>query len=222
MWQAVKKFQSYLDADGVINVVQYHKKEIGQFIYSQLMERFYCEAPGFEKPVVKPFTKIEEHDFSKYTKDCIHHFTDTITPTNAIQGKVFSGFRKACHNLYKFDSKTEKDFAIILENDKAVLKWLRPAQRQFHIYWKHNSRQYHPDFVVETQGDIYMVETKKEGAIEDADVQEKSQAAFQYCKYATDFTTQNNGKQWKYVLIPHNAVQVNMSFEYLAKAYEVK
>jgi len=220
--QAVEKFQSYLDADGVINVVQYHKKEIGQFIYSQLMEHFYCEAPGFEKPVVKPFTKIEEHNFSKYTKDCIHHFTDTITPTNAIQGKVFSGFRKACHNLYKFDSKTEKDFAIILENDKAVLKWLRPAQRQFHIYWKHNSRQYHPDFVVETQGDIYMVETKKEGAIEDADVQEKSQAAFQYCKYATDFTTQNNGKQWKYVLIPHNAVQVNMSFEYLAKAYEVK
>ena len=38
--QAVEKFQSYLDADGVINVVQYHKKEIGQFIYSQLMERF--------------------------------------------------------------------------------------------------------------------------------------------------------------------------------------
>jgi len=220
--QAVEKFQSYLDADGVINVVQYHKKEIGQFIYSQLMEHFYCEAPGFEKPVVKPFTKIEEHNFSKYTKDCIQHFTDTITPTNAIPGKVFSGFRKACHNLYKFDSKTEKDFAIILENDKAVLKWLRPAQRQFHIYWKHNSRQYHPDFVVETQGDIYMVETKKEGAIEDADVQEKLQAAFQYCKYATDFTTQNNGKQWKYVLIPHNAVQVNMSFEYLAKAYEVK
>ena len=220
--QAIEKFRSYLSEDDLMNVAQYHKKEIGRYIYSQMMEHFYCEAPGFEKPVVKPFTKIEEHNFSKYTKDCIQHFTDTITPTNAIPGKVFSGFRKACHNLYKFDSKTEKDFAIILENDKAVLKWLRPAQRQFHIYWKHNSRQYHPDFVVETQGDIYMVETKKEGAIEDADVQEKLQAAFQYCKYATDFTTQNNGKQWKYVLIPHNAVQVNMSFEYLAKAYEVK
>ena len=218
--QTVKKFQLYLDADGVMNVVQYHKKEIGQFIYSQLMEHFYCEAPSFEKPVVRPFTRIEEHNFSKYSRDSIHLFTDTITPTSAIPGKIFSGFRKACHNLYKFDSKTEKDFAIILENDKSVLKWLRPSQRQFHIYWKHNSRQYHPDFVVEIADTIYIVETKKEGSIEDSDVQEKSAAALEYCKNATEFTTQNAGKPWKYVLIPHNAVQANMSFENLMRKYD--
>ena len=216
--QAIGKFRSWLDADQMMNVVQYHKREIGRYIYSQLMENFYCEASDFEKPVVKPFTRIEEHNLSKYTKDSIHHYTDTITPTSAIPGKVFCGFRKACHNLYKFDSKTEKDFAIILENEAAVLKWMRPAQRQFHIYWRHNSRQYHPDFVVETADTIYMVETKKEGAMEDSDVQEKTQAALQYCKYATEFTTQNSGKQWRYVLIPHNMVQVNMSFNYLVKA----
>ena len=220
--QAVKKFRSYLNEDDLMNVVQYHKKEIGGYIYSQLMEHFYCESPGFEKPIVKPFTKIEEHNFSKYTKDSIHHFTDTITPTNAIPSKVFSGFRKACHNLYKYDSKTEKDFAIILENDKAVLKWLRPAQNQFHIYWMHNSRKYSPDFVVETSDMIYMIETKKEGAIEDADVQEKTTAALQYCNHASEFTIQNGGKPWKYVLIPHNAVQTNMSFEHLARSFEMK
>ena len=220
--QAVKKFRSYLNEDNLMNVVQYHKKEISGYIHSQMMEHFYYEAPGFEKPIVKPFTKIEEHNFSKYTKDSIHHFTDTITPTRAIPSKVFSGFRKACHNLYKFDSKTEKDFAIILENDKAILKWLRPAQNQFHIYWKRRERRYYPDFVVETAEAIYMVETKKEGDIESSDVQEKSQAALQYCEHATEFTTKNSGKPWKYVLIPHNAVQANMSFEYLAKAYEQK
>ncbi|MBI4683498.1 MAG: restriction endonuclease subunit R, partial [Nitrospirae bacterium] len=120
------------------------------------------------------------------------------------------------------DSKTEKDFAIILENDKSVLKWLRPSQRQFHIYWKHNSRQYHPDFVVETVDSIHMVETKKEGSIEDSDVQAKSLAAVQYCKHATEFTTQNSGKPWKYVLIPHNAVQANMSFDTLVRKHEVR
>ena len=73
---------------------------------------------------------------------------------------------------------------------------------------------------METADTIYMVETKKEGAIEDSDVQEKAQAALQYCKYATEFTTQNSGKQWKYLLIPHNVVQANMSFDYLARAYE--
>ncbi len=159
---------------------------------------------------------------SPYSRDSIHNFTETITPAILIPGKVFSGFRKACHSLYKFDSKTEKDFAIILENDKSVLKWLRPAQRQFHIYWKHNSRPYHPDFVAEIKDAIYLIETKKEGDIDLSDTQEKSLAALQYCNHATEFTTQNSGKPWKYVLIPHNAVQANMSFEYLTKAYEVR
>ncbi len=217
--QAIEKFRTYLDDDKLMNVVQYNKKEIGGYIHSQLMQHFYCEAPSYEKPMVKPFTRIEEHNLSKYTKDSIHHFTDTITPTNAIPNKVFSGFRKACHNLYKFDSKTEKDFAVILEQDRAVLKWLRPASNQFHIYWKHNSRQYNPDFVVETKDAVYMVETKKEGDIETTDVQEKAQAALEYCKYATDFTIHNGGKPWKYVLIPHNAVMVNMSFDTLVKSF---
>ncbi len=150
------------------------------------------------------------------------HYTETIVPTSAIPGKVFSGFKKACHDRYKFDSKTEKDFAVILEADKTVLKWLRPAQRQFRIYWKSNTRQYHPDFVVETAHAIYMAETKKEGDIETSDVQEKSSAALQYCKHATEFTAQNGGKPWKYLLIPHNAVMTNMSFGTLAKQFEVR
>ena len=218
--QAIEKFRTYLDDVKLMNVIQYNKKEIGRYIYSQLMQHFYFEAPSYEKSIAKPFTRIEEHNISKYTKDSIHHFTETIIPTNAIPNKVFSGFKKACHNLYKFDSKTEKDFAVILEQDKAVLKWLRPAPNQFHIYWKHSSRQYNPDFVVETKDAIYLIETKKEMDIESADVQEKAQAALEYCKYATDFTILNRGKPWKYVLIPHNAVMVNMSFSTLVMNYE--
>jgi type III restriction enzyme len=220
--QAIDKFKSYLDKDKMTNVIQYYKREIARNIYEQMMERFYFEAPEFEKPTVKPFTQIEVPNFSKYTKDKIHHYTETITSTNTIPSKVFSGFKKACHIYYKFDSKTEKDFAIILEKDKAVVKWLRPAQSQFNIYWKHNSKQYCPDFVVETQDTIYMVETKKEGDIESIDVQEKSQAALLYCNHATGFTTQNNGKPWKYILIPHNAFLLNMAFKTLMTQYEFK
>ena len=220
--KAMEKFRTYLDDGKLMNVVQFHKKEIGCYIYSQMMQHFYFEAPSYEKPMVKPFTRIEEHNFSKYTKDNIHHFTDTISPTNSIPNKIFSGFRKACHNLYKFDSRTEKDFAVILEQDRAVLKWLRPASHQFHIYWKHNSRQYNPDFVVETKDAIYLIETKKEMDIESADVQEKAWAALEYCKHATDFTVSHGGKSWKYILIPHNAVMVNMGFEHLTKLFEHK
>jgi len=217
--QAVDKFKSYLVDDNIINVVQYHIKEIGRFIYSQLMGNFYCETPEYEEPIVRPYTKIEEHNFAKYTKDSIYDYKETITPTSDIPTKVFSGFIKSCHNLYKFDSKTEKDFSILLENDTAVIKWLRPAYNQFYIYWDHNSKRYHPDFVVETNDTIYMAETKKESDIQSQEVQDKKIAALQYCTHASTFTIQNGGKPWKYLLIPHNAVLLNMSFDTLVKSY---
>lgn len=217
--QAVEKFKTYLDDSQLMNVVQSHKREIGRYIFAQLMQHFHCDVPTFEKPVVKPFTKIEDHNLSKYTKDRIHHYTETITPAGAIPGKVFSGFRKAYHSLYKFDSKTEKDFAVILEQDKGVVKWLRPAQNQFRIYWQNNSKLYHPDFISETATEIYMIETKKEMDMDTAMVQEKARAAEQYCRAATEFTSRNGGKPWKYVLIPHNAVFYNMGFESLMERY---
>jgi len=67
---------------------------------------------------------------------------------------------------------------------------------------------------------IYLVETKKEGDIDSSDVQDKARAADQYCTHATEFTTRNSGKHWKYVLTPHNAVMGNMSVEYLMKNFE--
>ena len=222
--QSIAKFKSYLKEDDVTNVVKYHKNEIGRFIYQQLMEHFYIEAAEFQKPIidVRAFTRIEDHNYSKYTKDQIHDFKDTIIPISTIPSKVFTGFKKAYHILYKFDSKSEKDFSIILEQDDNVIKWLRPAPNQFKIYWQHNSRQYRPDFVVETSNCIYMVEIKKEGDMNDSEVQEKARAAVEYCKYASEYNFENGGKLWKYVLIPHNAVQLNMSFEYLAEQFIAK
>lgn len=220
--QAIQKFKTYLDEDKLSNVVQYNKKEIANFIYTQMMPHFYCEKPKFDKLSVKPFTRIEEHNYSKFTKDSITDYKETIEPVSSIPNKIFSGFRKACHNLYKFDSKTEKDFAIILETDNSVQKWMRPARLQFHIYWNHNSKIYHPDFVVETNNAIFLVETKKEGDVESQQVQEKALAAMQYCKNAAEYTAANGGKPWKYLLIPHNIVKVNMNFDMFVKNYEYK
>lgn len=222
--QATAKFKEYLKEEDLENVVQYHKSEIGRFIYQQLMEHFYVEAPEFEKPVidVKAFTKIEDHNYSKYSQDQIYDYKETINPTSAIPTKIFTGFKKAYHLLYKFDSKTEKDFSIILEQDNDVLKWLRPAHNQFRIYWAHNSKQYQPDFVVESKDFIYIIETKKQDAMSDDEVKDKARAALEYCKYASEYTAENEGKPWKYVLIPHNAVQTNMSFKYLVEQFELK
>ena len=217
--QAIGKFRTYLNDDDLYNVVLYNKREIGRFIFSQMMVHFYIEEAKYQKPIVYPFERILDHNYSKYTQDKIHLYTDTITPTSLIPGLLFSGFSKAYHHSYKFDSKTEKDFSFILEQDKTVLKWLRPAKNQFRIYWKHNSKQYSPDFVVETADSIYLVETKKEGDIDTTDVQEKAKAALEYCKHATDFTIVNGGKPWKYLLIPHIDVSLSNSFNYFVSRF---
>lgn len=210
--QAIAKLGNMRSEDDLKNIVLYHKREISKYLYAQLQQHFFLESSGFEEPLVYPFDQIKPHNFSKYTSDSVHHYTETITPTNIIPSKVFGGFKKACHNLYKFDSKAEKDFATILEKDKDALKWLRPADSQFELYWKYNSKRYHPDFVVETADSIFMIEVKAEKDMDDKEVQEKAEAGKKYCEAATTFNLANGGKQWVYVLIPHSNVVLNMSF----------
>jgi type III restriction enzyme len=218
--QAIDKLKSYLNEEEFVNVVKYHKREIASLIYSQMRPNFYCNTKSYEEPIVKPFTQIEGHNLIKIQADQIHHYTDTITPTSAIPQKIFSGFKKAFHSLYKFDAKGEKDFATILENDKDVTKWLRPAPKQFKIYWDHNARTYEPDFVVETSKTVYLVEIKADNQLAAQDVIEKGKAAHQYCKHASEHSLKNGGKGWKYLLIPHSDVLPNMSMGYFAARRE--
>ena len=60
------------------------------------------------------------------------------------------------------------------------------------------------------------------GDISTEEVQQKAKAALEYCHNATEFTTKNNGKPWKYLLLPHNSVSINYDFNYYVKTYEYK
>lgn len=220
--QVLDKFATYLSDEDVKNVVQYRKRDIAGYIKPQLMEHFKKEVVRFEAPDVRAFSQILEHNSYKFLQDEIYDFKETIEPASRIKSLMFTGFKKACHKTYKFDSKTEKDFAIILERDDSVEKWLRPAPNQFNITWDNNKRNYEPDFVVETKDTIYLIETKKENDISTEEVQSKAKAALLYCKNATEYTTANDGKPWKYVLLSHNSVKLNMDLEHLVKEYEYK
>lgn len=218
--QAIDKIKTYQSEDKVKSIVQYQKKEIAAFIKPQLMEHFKKEVTRFEAPDVRAFSQILEHNSYKFVDDKIYDFRETIEPASRIKTILFTGFKKAYHDKYKFDSKTEKDFAIILEDDNSVIKWLRPAPNQFNITYNNNKKNYEPDFVVETSDVIYLVETKKEKDIPTEEVQEKARAASKYCNEATEYTTNNCGKPWKYILLPHYSVKYNMTFDYLVKQYE--
>ncbi|MDP2889003.1 MAG: hypothetical protein Q8P34_08570 [Bacteroidota bacterium] len=67
-----------------------------------------------------------------------------------------------------------------------------------------------------------MVEAKKKDDMEAVQVQDKAKAALTYCTNATEYSRQINGKLWRYALIPHDQVKLNMSLAYLLKTYEIK
>lgn len=218
--QAIKKFQSYLNEDNVIKVVKSRRLDIADFIYSQMKEKLYYEVPKFEVSEVRPFTKIEANNLTRYIGENEYNFRDTIEPKSDVPKKIFGGFKKACHTLNKFDSNTEKEFAILLEDDDEVIKWIRPSKKQFNIYWdRYREKRYEPDFVVETARKIYMIETKSEKEITSEEVQLKAQASIKYCNQVTEYNLNNNGKKWNYLLVPHNEVKDGMTFKYYVERF---
>lgn len=214
--QAYNTIKDNIDKEeNILQAIFQFKSAIADKIYLQMKANFSLSTPDYVAPRVYPFTKIEQWNFSALVNSGYKDYREVVNPTIMVPKYVFRGFEKACHFEYKFDSKSEQDLAFVLENDKKVLKWLRPAANQFRIYWDNNSKRYEPDFIVETEDTIYMVEPKSFANINDADVLAKKEAAIKYCKYATEFTSQNNGKPWKYLLVPHNEISRTITFDLL-------
>lgn len=216
--QLKNHFQTYLKSEEEVNkVLVQRRKSIADNIYSQMNEHFYKEEVNYSSTEMRPFCKIEVGFGGKYISDDIFDFKANIPPQE-VKSKIFKGFKKSCHSLYKFDSNTEKIFSVVLENDPSVQRWMCPNIKQFNIYYdRDSSSRYEPDFIVETKECIYMVETKDNRNIKDSVVLKKAKAATEFCNAATSFNYENGGKSWKYLLISHDEVRLNSSFSYLAQ-----
>jgi type III restriction enzyme len=57
--------------------------------------------------------------------------------------------------------------------------------------------------------------------MDDVEVRDKARAAAIWCQRASEHERQHEGKPWKYVLIPHDAVTAGRTFAGLANAHEV-
>jgi len=217
--QAIAKFTTYLKEKEIINVVFNYKVDIGKYIYTQMKQHLEIKESEYAEPIIYPFTEIYNHNYVRYLDENDLHYTVTVEPSE-IKRKIFIGFTKAYHDRYKFDSTSEKDFTVILENSQEVIKWLRPTDKQFDIWYNNNSQKYEPDFVAETEDTIYMIEVKARKDLEQPDVIAKKNASLKYCKYASDFTKVNGGKQWKYMLVPHDEIGFSKDFDYYKKFAE--
>ena len=213
--QAIEAISENIENKNTLaKVVHDFKKVIASSIYDQMKRHFVMQSTGYVRPKVLPFTGIAPQNVKEIEGYGRTDYRNVISPSH-LRKFIFTGYLKSYYAEYKFDSKTEHDFSFVLENDPKVLRWLRPAKEQFSIYWSNGSKRYEPDFVVETADSIYMIETKAANEVTNEEVQMKKQAAEEYCRHASEFTAENGGKQWKYILLPHDTVDRTASFDYL-------
>lgn len=91
---------------------------------------------------------------------------------------------------------------------------MRPSPKQFNIYYDSAAtKRYEPDFIVETDNRIYMIETKAAKDVDNEDVRAKAKAAREYCRAVTEWNADHNGKPWEYDVIPHDNVRLNFTFD---------
>ena len=121
---------------------------------------------------------------------------------------VFGGFGRCLYAVQKFQSDTERKFAVILDRDSQ--KWFRPAKGQFQIYYQagRDHLEYQPDFVAEVSDSIYLCETKARNELETAEVISKMEPAVKWCGHASDHAASYEGKPWKYLLIPMMSLRI--------------
>lgn len=204
--QMVRHLLSYLTEEEAVNVLDKDRKTIAKEIRAQMLAHFWEQATAYEVNISRGFTELKACIYTASAEQTVHHYRETVTELSKIKQMLFGGFSKCLYPLQKFDSDTERRFAIILE--RHALKWFKPAKGQFQIYYKHGTEQpeYVPDFVVEMDDIIMMAETKARNDMNDGQVQAKASSAAQWCKHASDYARSVGSKPWKYVLIPHDEI----------------
>ncbi|TFB73644.1 restriction endonuclease subunit R [Cryobacterium flavum] len=72
--------------------------------------------------------------------------------------------------------------------------------------------RYSPDFLVRTEGDIFVVETKAETSLSDVNVQRKQLAAISWCEQINRLEPEQRGyRRWVYVLIGEQSVATSIA-----------
>ena len=145
-------------------------------------------------------------------------FRVPVTEKQDIRKMPFAGFVKCLYRVQKFDSDSERRFAVVLENDREVLKWFKPAKGDFRIHYA-GEASYEPDFVLETSTSKFICEPKSAADMQDSEVIAKADAAAEWCKHATEHEQKYSGKPWSYLLIPHDVIADNKTLKGLAATY---
>lgn len=221
--QTVSFYRNYIKDEGVVkNIIEINIQEISGKIYNQMVTSHKKEEGEYfeESEIREPLSYLGNYNLTREINEKIVSLESQINTFSKL--RLYGNFKKACHAIYRFDSSDEARLAYLFERDNDVEDWLRPAPKQFDgLYWKNEKgeeHRYEPDFVIELENEITMIEVKPQSEIDSRDVQEKKKTANKYC----DLISKNIGKygivkNWRYVIIPAEKITVSSSVEGLLR-----
>ncbi|MGH7976687.1 MAG: DEAD/DEAH box helicase [Limisphaerales bacterium] len=218
--QVVKHLQSYLpDEHEIQKVLRCYQRDIARFVHVQMQEHYWEKATGYEVKIYKGFCDLKPSAYTAPASEPVLNYRQPPANKSNMAKYLFGGFKCCLFPVQKFQSDSERKLAVILERES--LKWFKPAKGQFQIIYKFgaDNPEYQPDFVAQTADAIYMLEPKAKNEMADPDVIAKKDAAVKWCKHASDHAATYHGKQWKYLLIPHDVIADNMTLDGLAKHF---
>lgn len=214
--QVTDSYEYSYDTNGMQNIVMMYKRDIAEKIYKQMMQHFFCDNGLIQEEVVGT---------RKYNLPTNFSYRTTVSLYDNFEGNIrsvrFTGIKKGVFEEVNLDSaEGELSFSRIIERDEDVLNWLRPSPKEFNITYNHG-KNYEPDFVVETEDTIYLVEVKAEKDLNNPDVIAKKKRGILYCETVTHWSEANGYKPWKYLFIPANQIYSNSTFMMIAKKFVV-
>jgi type III restriction enzyme len=220
--QLLARLRSYLpDEEAVRQVLIAYAGDLAKFIYLQMQEHMDRTASQYDVRVTAGFTRLHAQHFEVGADQPVQDFRVPPRELRDMRRTVFGGFRKAAYREQKFDTDGERRFAVILEDDPSVLKWMKPGPDQFVIEDRDGER-YRPDFVVETETEKLIVEPKSRADMTDEGVRRKSEAAVLWCHIATEHHAKAyGGKPWRYVLVPDDRISGNATLRGLVSEFTV-
>ena len=102
----------------------------------------------------------------------------------------------------------EHAFMDFVDADGNVERWIKISETRHRFasisYMRTDGllATYHPDFIVETNDKMYLVETKGADKVMDRNVQQKRRAATEWCEKINHLQElSRNGKEWEYILL---------------------
>lgn len=227
---------SYDDADFIIDVVEQYlsqipgdeeeKKKIVRryagLIVNDIKKQIYTHMDRKTQDI-----HIVQKDlivFRKFVKNVKKNgqvrYDKPFTDRSNIKKYLFTGYKKSYYPANAFDSDTERQFSVILEEDPDVIRWIKPPLNQLGLFWK-AGQQYNPDFLVETTTGKYMVEVKALNEVNNEEVVSKAREGIRWCTFAS--TADPDHKTWEYRLISDYNIRPGNTCKYtLGTAHSVK